>query len=279
MKLFSKGDAIRSPEFHKKKEKERWIKIIALILFLFVFIATPIYLFRMNQFLISNIELKGNNVTKYEDVARIASENLDGNYLFIFPKSNALIYPKNKIRNDLLKNIPRINEVKVSLSNPKSLKIEINEREPAGLYCDSQKINSAECYFIDEDGFIFSRAPSFSGDVYFIYSSDPIIEDPLGKNYSTKDEFQKLPPLIHSLKEIHVPLRSLTTTVNEYYLELLGGGKIIIGKKDNLTDVASNLESFLNDQAVTKAPGFLDNVSYIDMRFGNKVFYKLKGEI
>jgi len=279
MKLFSKGDAIRSPEFHKKKERERWQKIIAFVVFLIIFIATPIYLFRMNQFQISNIELKGNNVTRYEDVASQVAETLDGNYLYIFPKSNALIYPKNQIERNLLKNIPRISEVKVSLSNSKSLTIELKEREPAGLYCADLKIKKDDCYFIDENGFIFSRAPSFSGDVYFIYTTDPAIEDPLGKNYLTKEEFQKLPPLISSLKEIQIPIHSLTTSTNEYYLELQSGGKIIIGKKDNLKEVASNLESFLNDQTITKAPGFLDNVSYIDMRFGNKVFYKLKSDI
>lgn len=279
MKLFSKGDAIRSPEFHKKKQRERWIKISAVILFLLIFIATPIYLFRMDRFLISNIELTGNSVTKYEDVAQIVSADLMGNYLFIFPKSNALIYPKNKIKEDLLRSIPRLSEVNVTLVNPKSLNIEISERAPAGLYCTNDKENLTQCYFMDEKGYIFSRAPSFSGDVYFIYLSDPVIEDPIGKNYLTSEEFQELPLLVNSLKVINIPIRSLTTTANEYYLELLGGGKIIISKKDSLKEVASNLESFLNDQSITRAPGFLDNVSYIDMRFGNKVFYKLKNEI
>lgn len=279
MKLFSKGDAIRSPEFHKKKEKEKWTKLSLSILGFFIILSIPIYVFRNNQFQISNIEIKGNSVTKYEDIAKIVAEDLDGNYFFVFPKSNALVYPKKKILSDIRINIPRIETVEGTLLNAKTLSILITEREPAGLYCADTTPNKDECYFIDENGFIFSRAPSFSGDVYFIYSTDPTIEDPLGKNYSTKEEFQKLPPLISSLKEIQISLRSLTTSANEYYLELPAGGKIIIGKKDNLKDVASNLESFLNDQEITRAAGFLESVSYIDMRFGNKVFYKLKNEI
>jgi cell division septal protein FtsQ len=279
MKFFSKGDAIRSPEFHKKKEREKRARLIALIFFLTVFIVTPIYLFRMNRFQVTNIELNGNNVTKYEDVAAIVAQELDGNYLYIFPKSNALIYPNNKIRDNILNNIPRIRDVKVSLVNPKSLNITIIEREPAGLYCRDANINSEGCYFMDDNGYIFSQAPSFSGDVYFVYATDPAIEDPLGKDYTSPEEFKKLPNLIDSLKEINIPLRSIVSTPNEYYLELVSKGKIIISKKDNLKEVASNLESFLNDQEITKKPDFFNNVAYIDMRFGNKIFYKLKNEI
>ncbi len=279
MKLFSKGDAIRSPEFHKMKERERWYKIIALFLFLILFIATPIYLFRMDQFQVGNIELKGNNVTQYEDIARIVTDNLDGNYLFIFPKSNALIYPKDKIKNDILNSIPRIENIDLALVNPKTLKIEISEREPSGIYCLDLKSRSEGCYFMDKDGFIFSKAPSFSGDVYYLYSSDPPLEDPLGKYYLTTTEFQQLLPFVTTLKDINIPTRSLLSTSNEYYLELIGNGKIIINKDDDLKKVAENIESFLKDQEITRSSNFIESVSYIDMRFGNKVFYKLKNEI
>jgi cell division septal protein FtsQ len=279
MKLFSKGDAIRSPEFHKMKERERWSKIVALTLFLLLFIVTPIYLFRMDQFQVGNIELKGNNVTQYEDIARIVTDNLNGNYLFLFPKSNALIYPKDKIKNDILNSIPRIENINLALANPKTLEIEIVEREPAGIYCLDLKSKTEGCYFIDKNGFIFSKAPSFSGDVYYLYSSNPPLDDPLGKYYLTTAEFQQLLPFVMTLKEINVPTRSLLSTSNEYYLELVGDGKIIINKEDDLKKVAENIESFLKDQDITKAANFLENVSYIDMRFGNKVFYKLKSDI
>ena len=279
MKIFSKGDAIRSPEFHKRKERERWFKITVFFIFLLVFIITPIYLFRMDQFQVKNIELEGNSVTQYEDIATIVSRDLEGSYLFLFPRSNALIYPKNKLKEDILMSIPRIQDIDLKLTNPRTLKIEIKEREPAGIYCLDLKSQSEGCYFMDNEGYIFSKAPSFSGDVYYLYSSNPPIEDPLGKNYLNSEEFQKLIPFVNTLKEIGIATRSLLATTNEYYLELPGEGRIIINKEDNLKTVAENIESFLKDQDITKTTNFLENVSYIDMRFGNKVFYKLKNEL
>ena len=175
--------------------------------------------------------------------------------------------------------IPRIQDIDLKLTNPRTLKIEIKEREPAGIYCLDLKSPSQGCYFMDNEGYIFSKAPSFSGDVYYLYSSNPPIEDPLGKNYLNSEEFQKLMPFVNTLKEIGIATRSLLATTNEYYLELPGEGRIIINKEDNLKTVAENIESFLKDQDITKTPNFLENVSYIDMRFGNKVFYKLKNEL
>ena len=233
----------------------------------------------MDQFQVKNIELEGNSVTQYEDIATIVSRDLEGSYLFLFPRSNALIYPKNKLKEDILMSIPRIQDIDLKLTNPRTLKIEIKEREPAGIYCLDLKSQSQGCYFMDNEGYIFSKAPSFSGDVYYLYSSNPPIEDPLGKNYLNSEEFQKLMPFVNTLKEIGIATRSLLATTNEYYLELPGEGRIIINKEDNLKTVAENIESFLKDQDITKTPNFLENVSYIDMRFGNKVFYKLKNEL
>ncbi len=71
-------------------------------------------------------------------------------------------------------------------------------------------------------------------------------------------------------------VRALVNSENEYHLLLPNGGKIIFNKKDKLEDINSNLESFLNDQPNIKVSDFLTNISYIDMRFGNKIFYKLK---
>lgn len=279
MALFSKGGAIRSPEFHKKKQKERNKKLVVIVIFVIFLIGLPIYLLRISPFLVSSIIVEGNSVTSYEDVASIVKKNLEGYYMFIFPKSNALLYPKKSITKDLLLNIPRLNNVKVSLINPKSLKIEIEERQPTGLYCLDVKVLSEGCYYIDNEGYIYSKAPSFSGDVYFVYSAEPVIEEPLGKSFLTLEEFKKLPPFINLIKQIGVSLHSLTATTNEYYLILTGGGRIIINKQDDLKVVVENLESFLKDHAITTVPNFLEDVSYIDMRFGNKVFYKLKSEI
>ncbi len=277
MQLFSKGGAIRSAELHRKKQREKWIKLTLSVLGFLIIVSLPIYIFRMDQFQISNIELKGNNITKSEDLTKIIKEDLKGNYLFIFPKSNALIYPKKKILSDIKANIPRIENSQGKLLNSKTLEISISERDPAGLYCQKQT-SQKECYFLDDDGYIYSVAPSFIGDVYFVYLKNPEITNPLGQSYLDKEEFKKLPPFIQSLKDLNVIPHSLQRTLNEYYLEIQGGGKIIINKDDDLGKVRENLESFLNDQVTTQAPGFLESISYIDLRFGNKVFYKLKGE-
>ncbi len=278
MALFSKGNSIRSAEFHKKKQKENYIKSAVILFSLIILIFTPIYLFGLDRFQIRNIEIAGNHSTSKDELSKIIIDNLKGNYLFVFPKSNALIYPKNKILNDISSSIPRIENINISLLNPTSIKVSITERKPIGLYCKELKSSQEDCFFIDDKSYIFANSPTFSDDVYFVYLKEPAFENPLGETYLPLDEFIKLPLFIKSLNSLNLFPRALLTTPKEYYFELTGGGKIIINRVDDLTTIKGNLESFLTDQEEARNPNFIENISYIDLRFGNKVFYKLKGE-
>ncbi len=278
MSLFSKSNSIRSPEFHKKKQKENFKKS-ALILFSFIIlIFTPIYLFGLDRFQIRNIEIAGNDSTSKDELSKIIIDNLKGNYLLLFPKSNALIYPKNKILNDITSSIPRIENINISLQNPTSIKVSVVERKPVGLYCKELKATEENCFFLDDKSYIFANSPTFSDDVYFVYLIEPAFENPIGETYLPVNEFIKLPLFIKSLNSLNLFPRALVTTSKEYYFELTGGGKIIINRADDLIMIKNNLESFLTDQEEARNPNFIENISYIDLRFGNKVFYKLKGE-
>src|SRR4051812_8925513 len=101
MKIIGGGSGLHTPEFHKKKVWLARLKAALLILIFIVLIGVPIYLLRTERFLISSVEISGNNVTKSEDIQKIVGENLSGDYLWIFPKSNTAIFPENRIISEL----------------------------------------------------------------------------------------------------------------------------------------------------------------------------------
>lgn len=278
--FFGKEKGIRTPEFHKKMERKRRIRQILIILALAVLIGTPIYLLRTSRFLISAVEIKGNAVTPSEKIQAITAQDLAGNYLWIFPKSNILLYPKQKIKSDLLSQIPRLKSVDVSLSSPRSLRVSVLEREPFALYCrDVSNPNvPAGCYFLDQSGYIFAEAPAFSNGVYSVYGSDPALESPISSIYMSEEEFAPLDPFIKSLSEAGLYPQAFTLKGDEYDLTLSNKALIKWNKDDDLEKVKSNLESFVLDPAFSQESGGLDHILYIDLRFGNKVFYKFRDD-
>lgn len=282
MKFFKKNKVLRTPESERKNKKDRQIKTALFFTLLLIIIGGPIYLARIDKFQINNIEIQGTNVTKTEEIQGIVGKSLEGNYLWVFPKSNSFLYPKKNIENTLLLSIPRLNKAHLSLTNLNTLVVNVGERSPYALYCRDLKGEAGsvqspqDCYFLDEMGFVFSEAPAFSGDVYLMYGKDEVVENPLGKIYLDTKIFKNISNLINELPQIGVHPRIFYIKGEEYHLYLTNGGDIIWKSALNTSTMYSNLSSFLNGKVVGAEKNFLDRILYIDMRFGNKIFYKFR---
>jgi hypothetical protein len=276
MKLVGNKKAIRSPEFHEKKERQRKIRLAAIVLLVLIIVIGPVLLVRNKHLLISTIQITGNQVTASTDIESIVANDLSGNYLWVIPKSSALFYSKQKIKNDILHAIPRISAVNVSLSTAHSLSIVVDERTPVALYCTqtSDVQNPSDCYFLDASGYIFSVAPAFSGGVYMIYTSEPALDVPLRSQFLTSDEFMKLTNFIANLSHIPLAPDVFVAKSDEYDLLLPSGTVIMWKPTDDLDTIYSNLSTFLTDPSLDKSS--LGNLLYIDLRFEDKVFYKFK---
>lgn len=280
MKIIGSDKGIHSPEFHKKKTREKRIKQVFFSLVFVVIIAAPIYLARTQRFLISSVEVAGNEVTKSSDLEKIISDDLSGDYFWIFPRSNAVLYPKEKIMQDLLDKEPRLSSVEVERTSARSLKVSVKERAPVALYCKDITNPGApqDCYFLDDTGYIFAPAPAFSGNVYMTYATSEPLDNPIGQTVLKSDALLNTLEFAKSLGDIGIYPRVLVTTSDEYHILLTNGTEIMWDKSEDLSAVRTNLASFLSDKAIENDSSFLTRVAYIDMRFGNKIFYKFRGE-
>jgi cell division septal protein FtsQ len=276
MKLVGNKKGIHSPEFHRKKERQRKIRLVAITLAILIVIIGPILIFRNKRLLISDIQVQGNQVTASADIEDIVTGDLSGNYLWVIPKSSAFFYQKTKIKSDILKNLPRVSAVEVSLSAFHALTVTVAERTPSALYCTNTTDieNPTDCYFIDSTGYIFSSAPAISGGVYMVYTSDPALTAPLKTSFMPAQQFQKLSDFIANLAHIPLEPKIFVQKVDEDDLLLPDGTTIMWTPTQDLDTVYSNLSTFLNDPSQSKTP--LNNLLYIDLRFKDKVFYKYK---
>lgn len=278
MKLFGRGKGIQSPEFREKKLRERRLKAILIIFAASILIGGTTYIFRQPQFLIESVRVEGLAVTPVEEVLSVVNENLSGKYLGILPRSNSSLIPKKAIERNLLRSIPRLKSVSLSVEDSKVVKVQAVERSPEAQYCgDITELNSPkECFFLDEEGFIFAESPAFSGDVYFIFLSEPALLDPLGKKLMQSGDFKETLSFLESLPALGVHPRAFKISGEEFHLILPNGGFIRWESSSGLLSIYENLSALLSDSKVVTEKNFLDRILYIDMRFGNKIFYKFR---
>ena len=272
MKIVSSGRVLNSREFYEKKKKRRRIRFILFFILFLSVVYLLVFLLRQERFLITDVSILGENIVDKDDMVEIIRQKLDGKYLWFIPRANALVYPRRAIKQSLLKEFPRLKSVNLNLDEQYRILVTIDERAPFALYCPKV----GDCFFLNEEGFIFATAPSFSRGVYFIYLAEDMIENPIGQRFISDIEFKSLLAFMEKLKDLDIRPTSLKLGTDDYTLVLPQDGQIVWRKDSNFNFIQSNLEVFLTSDAVRAQSDFLDRILYIDLRTENKVFYKFK---
>ncbi len=269
---------LRTTEEKKQKKK---ILIIRLSIFFCVCalcIGGAVWASRMQRIQIDTIEVSGATVLSTQAITDEISSVLQGKYLWVFPRTNVFFYPRKNIENVLLHTFPRIKVVTFTLLDNHILQVKLKEREPFGLWCDTVSSESvvSQCYFLDADGFVFDRAPQFSGDAYFKYYGLLPYEASIGSYYlSSTTQFHELSQFVDTSKKLGItPLYIHAKDTDSFELVVFGGGKVLFDTRESLLKVSERLSALLKTPNLVPKEGGELLVEYIDLRFGNKMFFK-----
>lgn len=267
------------------KTKITTYSVIFLILLVGISLASKI-----NKLNINEMKISGNVVVDSKTIETIVNDDLKGHYFWIFPKTNFLIYPKAKIINDLSTKYKRLKNISLNVINFRTLEITVNEYEGKYLYCGNvtpllDSRSEQKCYFMDSKGYIFDEAPYFSGELYFkfygVVSGGQ--ENPTG-SYFSANIFSKLITFKESIEKMDLkPLYIWINNQNEVYVNLSTLGiaplspSIIFRVDANYEKMAENLKAAITTEPLlSKLKNNYKSLNYIDLRFGNKVYYKFK---
>lgn len=239
---------------------------------------------------INGIAVEGTKRIAKDAVLKKTEAEISENYYWFFPKKNILLYPKDKIKEDILLSFPSVASIVLSVSGKHELVVSLTEREPVALWCGREKpaqgiIANSDCFYVDKNGYIFGVSPNFSGDAYFtLYGGETIKKGKnIGQSMTTPEIFQKILLLRDFLSGFHIVVNTLYFTENGYAEFLSADGFAIKWNTDQNIDALKG-----NMQAVFRSPNWKDSIfsvdsedvkplEYLDFRFGNKVFYKQKG--
>jgi hypothetical protein len=285
-----KRNVLHSPRLIELKRKKRKIILIKIGIFLLVFLAVIAflaYMSRIRRLNIGNVEITGNSLVETLAIENTIKEETSGKYLWLFPKTNIFFYPKNKIKKDLGSQFRRLKDITLTIKNRTTLLVSVNERTGKYIWCgDAPTFGASEpveqCYFLDEDGYIFDRAPYFSGEVYFkFYGKAEPGDYFLQNNFKDLILFRgRLAGM--GLKPVMLYADGNGSNINvKIFLskgKLLPTGPEIIFKSDsNLDNIAENLKTALETEPLlSEFKNKYSSLEYIDLRYENKVYYRFK---
>jgi len=261
------------------------VGVSLLIIFLSVVIIA-----RLNLFQIQSVHVAGNSVTATSDIQAKVAELTAGNYLWVFPKTNILLYPEQAILSALKKQWFRIETAATFLDGhwrgAAELTIRITERTPKYVWCGAVAPSTVlagsggeQCLYSNEVGYLYAEAASFSGTPYVkLYGGLGEVVEPLGAHFlasSSPDAFGSALSFISAIGGVDFfgasfkPLALIVRENNEFEVVTAGGARIFFTLDQ---DIQRSIESFRRvvvSERLTDVP-----IEYIDLRYGNKVYYK-----
>ena len=261
----------------KRRSLAKRMAFIVGVLIIFIVIGI-IFLLRMESIQIRETNIEGTNIINKEEIQNVVNESLAGNYLWIIPKSNTFLYSTKNLNKTLTEEFPGIYTLDVSRQGFRKISIKISERKPEALWCEGENEGEIpECYFVDSVGVVFAKAPFFSGNVYFMYRGELDNDSPLGaqifpsKDFSVFQAFVKQTTSKLGVSIVGAELKK----GGDFDLILSSGVHILLNRSIPYDDIYNNMESVLKSKEFS-ATTTLSSLDYIDMRFGNKIFYKAK---
>ncbi len=275
----------RLDEYRVKRRKNLKRKILLFVLLFLAIVAGLSIASQAQKISINEVKVSGNRLVEMADIEALVRADLAGNYFHLFSKSNSFIYPAKKIKRDLLTKFKRLVEVSVNIKDIKTLEITVKEREAEYIWCTDLVLTIDEggeqkCYFLDSDGYIFDFSPHFSDGVYFkfygkIASNNTM--SPIGL-YFIPDNLKRVVAFRSTLEKMGLKLISLRAEENgDMNISLSSGAVIIFKPEADFNKLAENLQAALATEPLkTDFVKKYSSLLYIDLRFGNKVYYKFQ---
>jgi hypothetical protein len=273
---------LRSPKKIDMHRQARRRRLHVLAVGFVVAVVGLVALSRLNGVTIQSVEIAGESVTSERELKMVVDEALDSNWFLLFPKRNSLLYPEAQLQAAILAAFPRVASVDIGTPNLQTLEVTLTEREPQALWCDEAvAAQETSCYFLDEEGVVYARAPQFSGTGYFAYHG-PLARatssTPIGGRFLEQVRFGEIRTFINALSTFaDTPVSFATASdTSDYEVRLERGTILLVSSGSDLNAVLESLRSVLASEAIVEALKAGKKLESIDVRFGNRVYYKLK---
>lgn len=269
-----KATVLKQNSSPKAKRHFPWKRFLIVIIIL-GFLYGLGYMLRYSKFQVTNIDVVGASVIDKQDVLDAVHQELLGTWLWFFPRTSVLLVNDKAIERDLKKRFSRIETISVRRTNLHSMVITLKEFEAVYLWCT--KVED-DCYFMDKQGVVYSKAPVFSGTAYpKVFTGAPLDKFPF-QGMNTTD-LTRVAQFQEKLSEINItPVAFRSISNRELQIDFLHNKTIAELRIDPQTPTDTSLEYLFSGIRTEPLASLFHNENkkllYIDVRFSNKVVYK-----
>jgi hypothetical protein len=291
------------------REKNRTARIRKAILFFIFLLSLILWLAvysRTEPAKISSIGVSGNSLVSTHILHEILDSASRERFLAVFPRDNIVLYPRSHVRERILREYKSVRDIEISFASARELMATVYEREPAYLWCHERPVIDEEgdpeetqrgdregdekerqktidtktidqCFFADHTGYIFSKAPSFSSNIFLTLRGLVDPTDPIGKTFLTPERLESLLEFVDNIETLGASPSTLDAiSPGDYELHLSPSGRILFNDKLGYLKTFENIEAIVAERSRGKREEFFSRLDHLDMRIGFKAFLKMK---
>lgn len=234
------------------------------------------YLSYLPQFSIQRIDVRGTNDIQPELVQSFVETKLFGGPRDFLSPSNIFVYHGTQLEREIASFFPRVRSAAISRPSLFStdLIVTIYEREPFAKWTPG---TPGAAYEMDDSGFIFAVEQDPASITY----KSPVIFEGYFSATSTvvaktylAGRFTAIRSLLERLGQSgFAPTVFIAQSDQDFEIQLSRGYSIKASFGASAEDLIKNLELVLSSDVLRDKESKLE---YIDLRFGNRVYYKFK---
>lgn len=256
-----------------RRLRRRALSVAAFFLFVVLLLVGTIFLARVSFLRVTRVEVLGSQSVAASDLQQLVLQELEDSYFFVFPKSNVFLYPKKAIVAKLLASYPSLKGATTNIKDFQSITVTVEERHPEALWCSD--LSSSPCFFLDGEGVIYAQAPAYSAPVYDLYLGTAAGKT-LPRQFLLPGQFRALSALVAAVrKDAGIAIERVSVDAHDDVRMWFANGFVLLFVlKEAGGDVYERFTLALGSEPF-KNRKFSD-FEYLDLRFGDKLYYKLK---
>lgn len=218
---------------------------------------------------IDNITVNGAENLPNGEIEKSARRQANSNRFYILPQKNIVFFSKNELTETLKKEY-NLGAVLADKDWPNDIIINIEERPYAITWFEDEIY-----YRIDKSGNIISEADPLE----LKQENYPLVENKSGvktdkKTVAISDKAEVILSIFEKMKNFNSDFKIdrliLNNEDNKISVKLIDGPEVYFNKEGDIDSQISKLSSIINEKLKND---FL-NKQYIDLRYGDKVYYK-----
>jgi hypothetical protein len=275
---------LHSDRYLRRKRTKR---ILGWFLFLLL-LGGCIYAMNQPYFFFKEYRISGTETIAQEALTEDIDTYLHQTWMGIIPRKNIFFYGRTRLTSYLQESYPNIYRIDIN-THVNELELAIQERDTHSLWCIEKEYEvkfDEECYFADQTGLWFMRAPYFSDNVFTKILIEPKVKGIIqGERYLSPTEFKNFFTFIKKLNtDYAIGIEKIffrgqgdvVLRIDQIDNVVFRSPRVIyVNTKDSYERIHRNIgivlnqEDFVND--FTERPQAFES---IDVRFDGRIFYR-----